>query len=240
MSEWFERWFGEDYLKLYPHRDEEDAQRAIGLVGSRVALDGRRVLDLACGPGRHAVQLVEAGADVVGIDLSVALLDRARKGSPPFTSVVRGDMRALPFREPAFDVVVNLFTSFGYFKTDDEHMNVLTQIGRILVPEGNFMIDYLNADHVCANLVRAEETTVGGKAVSIQREIVENGRFVCKTMRVLDEGSTFVERVRLFGMAELTAMLAAAGLEVWDRLGDYEASVWSPASPRTILFARRS
>ena len=98
MTEWFERWFGEEYLQLYPHRDEDDAERVVSLVDRVATLDGARVLDLACGPGRHAVRLVQRGADVLGLDLSLPLLTRARHGNPPVRKLVRGDMRCLPWR----------------------------------------------------------------------------------------------------------------------------------------------
>lgn len=239
MTEWFERWFGEDYLKLYPHRDDADARRAIALVAGRIPLAGRRVLDLACGAGRHAVQLETAGARPVGIDLSRTLLDRARRGSPPFTTVVRGDMRALPFAPASFDAVVNLFTSFGYFATDDEHAGVVAGVAGLLASGGDFVIDYLNPDYVRAHLVPEEETEVGGQRVAIERAIVDDGRYVRKTMHVAGDETAFVERVRLFSADDLAALLEAAGLTVQARCGDYQGAEWSPASPRTILFARK-
>ena len=239
MSEWFERWFGEDYLKLYPHRDDEDAGRAVTLIASRIPLAGRRVLDLACGPGRHAVHLEAAGATVVGIDLSRALLDRARTGQPSFTRVIRGDMRALPFLPASFDDVVNLFTSFGYFETDEEHAAVLTRVGELLRSGGSFVIDYLNAEHVRANLVPSEDKDVAGQRVEISREIISDGRFVRKTMHVPRDAATFVERVRLFSPDDLGRMMRAAGLDVEACLGDYDGREWSSTSPRTILFARK-
>src|SRR6185436_11952805 len=76
VTEWFEQWFGEEYLRLYPHRDEQDAADAVALVARITPLAGRRVLDLGCGTGRHAIHLAGHGARVVGLDLSRALLLR--------------------------------------------------------------------------------------------------------------------------------------------------------------------
>ena len=74
MSEWFEHWFGEEYLELYPHRDAEEAARVAELLEARgVVRPGARVLDLACGAGRHAMALAHRGARVVGLDLSTPL-----------------------------------------------------------------------------------------------------------------------------------------------------------------------
>ncbi|HWC75748.1 MAG TPA: methyltransferase domain-containing protein, partial [Gemmatimonadales bacterium] len=126
MTEWFEQWFGEEYHALYPHRDEEDARRAVELIRGTVAWTaGERILDLACGPGRHAAELERLGGRVVGLDLSRAMLRRARERSR--AAFVRGDMRALPFRSGSFALAVNLFTSFGYFLSDDEHRSVVQQ-----------------------------------------------------------------------------------------------------------------
>ena len=148
VTEWFADWFGDAYLELYPHRDVEDARRVLTLISATVHLPGARVLDLACGQGRHAIQIDELGANVTGVDLSAVLLKKARYGTPPIRDLVRADMRTLPFRRQAFDVIVNLFTSFGYFQNDDEHRQVVKRAAELLVDGGWFVMDFLNADQV--------------------------------------------------------------------------------------------
>lgn len=124
MTEWFKQWFGEEYHDLYAHRDEADARRAVDLIRRVVTLEsGAWILDLACGPGRHAAELARAGGRVVGFDLSRAMLRRARERNSAV--LVRGDMRALPFKSGSFALAVNLFTSFGYFLDDAEHARVV-------------------------------------------------------------------------------------------------------------------
>src|SRR5690349_8863088 len=180
MTEWFEQWFGEEYHALYPHRDAEDARRAVALV-QRVApwRPGDRVLDLACGNGRHAAGVERAGARVIGLDLSAAMLHRARGRTPARLS--RGDLRALPFRRARFALAVNLFTSFGYFRDDNEHGNVLGQVAEVLVPGGHLVLDYLNAEQVRKSLQPgSEEYRSGPPAVRIRRRYSENGRYVVK------------------------------------------------------------
>jgi Methylase involved in ubiquinone/menaquinone biosynthesis len=103
MTEWFEEWFGEEYLQLYPHRDAAEADRAVGLIAERVGLEpGWRVLDVACGAGRHARAFEEARAWCVGLDLSAALLRVARQVTT--APLVRADMRALPIRPRSMDL----------------------------------------------------------------------------------------------------------------------------------------
>jgi len=113
MAEWFEEWFGEEYLQLYPHRDDAEAARAVELLVEATGLQPHwRVLDVACGAGRHARAFRAAGARCVGVDLSAPLLRIARGVTDAF--LVRADMRALPIRAGSMDLTVNLFTSFGY------------------------------------------------------------------------------------------------------------------------------
>ena len=238
MTEWFEQWFGEEYHALYPHRDEEDARRAIALI-RRVApwQPGDRVLDLACGPGRHAAELEQLSARVVGFDLSRAMLRRARERTR--AALVRGDMRALPFRGGSFRIAVNLFTSFGYFRDDAEHRLVLRQVAATLARGGYFVLDYLNAEQVRRSL-ESQELTEDGGDVRITRRIGPDGRFVIKEIELRDEGRTFQERVRLYEAAELEALLAEAGLPVVARFGDYDGGAPGPDAPRVILVGVRA
>ena len=239
MTEWFEQWFGEAYLKLYPHRDESDAADAVSLIAGLVQLQGSKVLDLACGPGRHAKLLRQAGARVVGFDLSMPLLSRARHRASPPLDVVRGDMRRLPFAAQTFDVVVNLFTSFGYFADDDQHHKVLQQVATVLKPGGTLFLDYFNSLLLMDGLIEREERAIGSQRVVIRRHFSEDRRFVLKEMQLMDDGRSFTERMRLFTAADLTQMISQAGMSVRRQFGDYDASEPTPQSPRVILMADR-
>jgi SAM-dependent methyltransferase len=237
MTEWFEEWFGEEYLQLYPHRDFAEAEQAVGLILERVGFaPGWRVLDVACGAGRHARAFQAAGAACFGLDLSAALLRVAREVTT--APLVRADMRALPIRPGSMDLTVNLFTSFGYFDHDAEHAMALSEMVSTLRPQGWFVIDFLNARAVRRRLVPRETQRVNGTDVLVDRSVSPDGRYVCKTIQA-EGGRRFTERVRLFGAEEIEAMLAAAGVAVVDRLGDYDASPLLPSSPRTILIGRR-
>lgn len=239
MTEWFEEWFGEEYLHVYPHRDDVEAERLVRLLSRHgIGGPGRLVLDLACGPGRHAAALVREGARVVGLDLSRALLFAARRRDTG--PLVRGDMRRLPFRSGTFDVVVNLFTSFGYFASDAEHGEVLDEVARVLRPGGRFVLDFLNATAVRAGLVSHDESQAGGSKVVQERRISEDGRYVVKSIHVSGDSRTFTERVRLFDRADLEAMLAARGIVPELAGGDYDGADYGAASPRLILLGRRS
>jgi SAM-dependent methyltransferase len=237
MAEWFEEWFGEEYLHLYPHRDDADAGRVVGLL-TRVLpwRHGWRVLDVACGAGRHLAALERAGAVPYGFDLSAALLRRAAELTT--RPLVRADMRCLPFRPRSMDLAVNLFTSFGYFAADEEHTDALGQMLATVRPGGWFVIDFLNAEQVRASLVPNETVRYGELTAQVRRQISPDHRFVHKTIDLAD-GRRFEERVRLLGPAELERMIVAHGATIAGRYGDY-AGTPLPGGNRTILTAQVS
>lgn len=235
-ADWFEHWFGDEYLRLYPHRDETDAAELIDLIAARI--EGRvvsSVLDLACGAGRHSRLLCDRWW-TVGLDLSHALLKVARRESPD-SPYVRADMRELPFATESFDLAVNLFTSFGYFDDDREHAQVLKCVARVTKRGGTFVLDFLNSEEVRRNLVERDESVVGGATVKQFRRISADRKYVEKTIRV--RGMEYLERVRLLSASELEDMLDEAGFDVVERAGDYTGAPWNEGSPRTLLFSRR-
>jgi len=234
--EWFRDWFGEEYLELYPHRDEAEAARAVGLY-LEVAPPAAPVLDLACGGGRHLRELADAGVEAIGLDLSRVLLAEARQAAPG-VPLVRADMRRLPFRDEAFGGLTSFFTSFGYFPSVAEDRSVIRGARRVLRRGGTFMLDFFNADRVRETLVRRDEQRIGDRRVIQTREIV--GDTVIKNIRVCDAGTgvderQFEERVRLYGATELGEMLEAEGLRVHGRYGDYAGGPFDDGAERLIL-----
>ncbi|HEY2026434.1 MAG TPA: methyltransferase domain-containing protein [Gemmatimonadaceae bacterium] len=238
-SDWFEDWFGEEYLALYEHRDQGEAREVVRLIADRVGEVGDvPVLDLACGAGRHQRTLADRAWWAVGLDLSPSLL-RAARGDDRTAPLVRADMRALPFASRTFGLVVNLFTSFGYFRDDAQHLRVISEVARVTRPAGWFVLDYLHAEHVRRTLVPYDVRTVGSVTVEQERAISRDGRFVSKTITLGDLGRTFVERVRLFEPDELAALCTSAGFAVEGTYGDYAGAPLERTSPRAIVFARR-
>jgi len=236
LAEWFQQWFGETYLDLYPHRDERDAAAVVRLISETVSLRGKRILDLACGPGRHSAILRGYETQTIGMDLSAQLLKRARGDYSPPITVVRGDMRALPFSAASFELVVNLFTSFGYFDSDDQHLLVLHDVARILKRNGWFVLDFFNAERVRETLVAYEELVLGGREVKVRRRISDDGKYVLKDMELIDEGRSFLEKVRLFGPDELEQLIANAGFAVREKYGNYEGEALDANSERALFF----
>lgn len=238
--EWFRDWFGEEYLALYPHRDEREAREAVDLfcdVGSPAP--GSRVLDLACGAGRHLRELRGAGLDATGLDLSLTLL-RSAQSIGPVDPLVRGDMRQLPFGRRAFAGLTSFFTSFGYFADPVDDRRVLQEMARVLAPGGAFMLDFLNASRVRKELVAEDCSEVDGNRIVQVREIVDG--VVVKRIRIepFDGGQDryFEERVRLYSCEMLVSLLADAGLLTEHRFGHYSGEPFRAESPRLILAGR--
>ena len=233
MADWFEEYFGEEYLLLYPHRDEEDAERLVSLLSRTVGLlPGWRILDVACGTGRHAAAFRSRAAGVTGLDLSQHLLQRAQ-GSTRLP-VIRSDLRRLPIRARTMDFTVNLFTSFGYFDSDAEHAGAMREMIATVKHGGWFAIDFLNAARMPADLVPREDGDLGGDPVRIDRWLDPAGEYVFKSITTSD-GRRFVERVRLFSSTELERLITLAGCAIRHRFGDYDGGAPGPDAPRVIL-----
>lgn len=233
MTAWFEKWFNDDYLALYPHRDAADAGHLVAALQQRLPWrQGMRVLDVACGPGRHARALQEAGARYVGVDLSMTLLRRASEVSA--ATLMRADMRALPVRPRSMDLTVNLFTSFGYFDEDGEHQRALAEMVGTVRPGGWFVLDFLNSELVRRSLVTEEQLSLHGTPVEVHRRLTDGGRFVCKSLRTSD-GRSWFERVRLFDARELIAMLESQGVRMKFQMGNYDGAPPGPLAPRLVL-----
>jgi SAM-dependent methyltransferase len=231
---WYKEWFGEEYLELYSHRDEPEAERHVDFVVAQLSgARPRAVLDLACGAGRHTAALRRRGYRTLGVDLSVTLL--AHAGRLP---TVAGDMRCLPFAGGSFDWVLNFFTSFGYFEKERENFRVLEEIARVLTVGGRFMIDLLNPTYTLACLKPYEVQEIAGRKVEIERWYDSVSQRINKRIRVQTPGAptrAFLESVRAYRSEEVTIGMRWAGLEVNGLYGNFHGDPYASDSPRLIL-----
>ena len=237
---WWERWFGAEYLDLYPHRDDETARRETAFVVSKLAPAPHPLLDLCCGAGQHLPYLRELGVEPIGLDYSALLLERARARVAD-ARLVRGDMRVLPFSDGAFASVVNLFTSFGYFAADAENVRVLCEIRRVLARGGRALCDTFGLAHVLARLVPEERLEADGADYRIRRRFDAESRRFEKEIEVRRGGETaiFRESVRAYTAPELSRLFEEAGLRVEASWGDFDGSAADPDAPRLILLASK-
>lgn len=239
-TEWYASWFDTSYYHLlYNHRNEEEAREFMERLVHFLALPpGSKVLDLACGKGRHARTLQALGLDVVGTDLSPQSIEFAQQYSNEHLAFQVQDMR-IPLENAAFDAVFNLFTSFGYFDHLEDNLQVIKAIGSMVVPEGMLVIDFLNAERVKATLVPEEQVHRGTIVFNIKREVL-NGK-VIKHIAFSDQGKAFqyTEQVQLLGMSDFQTLLEDH-FRIQDVFGDYRLSPFDPdTSPRLILIAKK-
>jgi len=245
MTAWYEESFGEDYLRVYNYRDEQGAAHEVHEMIFWLKLEsGTKVLDLCCGMGRHSLSLAEKGYEVTGMDLSDVLLDEAKQADgSENVNWVQGDMRELPLADEEFGAVVNLFTSFGYFKEDAEHIRVLKEIRRVLRPGGRFIIDFMNPPHVKRHLKPYSEREEDGLKIE-ERRTIEDG-FVKKHITIIPQSEDggevreYDERVKLYTLETFTKMLEEAGLELDEVRGSYDEKRYEKDSPRMIFVGKR-
>jgi SAM-dependent methyltransferase len=242
MGDWFESWFDSEYYHiLYKDRDEKEAQNFLRNLSAFLKMDkNARVLDLACGKGRHAIYLNSLGLDVTGADLSANSISFAGKFANERLRFVVQDMRE-PLEGQKFDFVLNLFTSFGYFHNIRENLEVLRAAHAMLHEKGILVIDFMNAVKVQQNLVDSEEKTCGGVTFRITRK-VEN-QCVVKTIRFeeSEREHVFTERVQLLTLADFEEMFQKTGFKLQTVFGDYNLGTFAPAnSERLILVAAKN
>lgn len=247
-NNWYTEFFNEDYLKIYSERLSHDVtERETSFVVDSLGLqEGARVLDLACGHGRHAVALARRGMVVTGQDLNEDYLrkaraDAAREGVEIET--VRGDMRDIPFTGE-FDAVINMFTAFGYFDTEDEDVRVLQAVGNSLKRGGQLLLDTINREWVLANYVQNDwHTDDDGNTFLEHREfdLVTGRNHV--TFSIVTADGTRRESpghdIRLYTLTELVRLFYASGLRVSATYGDYDGSPYAINSPRMIVVATK-
>ncbi|MBL4747037.1 MAG: class I SAM-dependent methyltransferase [Flavobacteriaceae bacterium] len=233
---WFKTWFNTSYYHiLYQNRNDEEAQFFIKNITSFLKIkQGDTLLDLGCGKGRHAVFLNSLGFKVTGADLSSNSIAHAKQFENEHLRFLEHDMRD-PFTSK-FDVIFNLFTSFGFFEDDKEDILVLTNIKNGLKQQGTAVIDFMNAHKVIANIVPKETVTRGNITFHIKRRF-ENG-FIIKdiSFRADNQDHHYTERVKCLNYEKIEKFLKQAGLHIVNAFGDYDLSDFNPdKSNRLIL-----
>jgi SAM-dependent methyltransferase len=233
---WYQEWFGEEYLELYSHRDEEEARRQVAFFARTCGPIARPVLDLACGMGRHVQELQSHGYHAIGCDLSYVMLRTGMReyGAMP---VARADMRHLPFCDAVFGGLVNFFTSFGYFATEDENVQVVREMARVLARDAPFLFDYLNVHRELEKLVQRETRDTPSGPVKIERWFDGSDRSFNKRITIGER--RYLERVRGYDLDEISAMFCDSGLTIHSAFGSFDGEPFSAHSPRLILVGSR-
>jgi SAM-dependent methyltransferase len=243
---WFESFFGKDYFEM---SESIPSDRTAAEVDGAIALleltAGARLLDVACGHGRHAIELSKRGYDVTGYDLSPVFLDRACADAEALGATVRwvhGDMRDLPF-DREFDAAINIFTAFGYFENPEDDLKAVRRIQAALRPGGCFLLETLHRDALPARFQpRGFERTTSGSIVLHERRWDLARDVIDETVTLIrpDETRTvYTISVRMRSLDELIRLMRRAGLEPEKWYGGLDGRPLDLTSARLVLVSRK-
>ena len=241
-GEWFENWFNSPYYHLlYRNRDDKEARAFIDELLAYLDLPvGSRILDLACGAGRHSIHLHSKGFNVTGIDLSEESILKASQSAQTDLEFYVHDMRSL-FWSEHFDLVVNLFSSFGYFHSKADDLRMLQGVYDALKPHGKLVIDFMNAEKVIRNLIEMEDKEIDGVHFSINRK-VDDG-IIIKTIEVTDDliHHQYTEEVDALTLDDFRERFEEVGLKVHSTFGDYQLNAFdADRSDRLIMIVGKA
>ncbi|HEY76523.1 MAG TPA: methyltransferase domain-containing protein [Thermoflexia bacterium] len=242
---WWETLFDDRYLRLWGPLASPEAteQQVEGIIAYLRLEPGASILDLACGYGRIAIPLAQRGFRVTGLDLSETLLGQARaNGAQAGVRVEwhQGDMREVPWVE-AFDAVVNIFSSFGYFADEEENLRVLEGVARALKPGGRFLIDVINRDWRVRQPLQRYWFEAGDLLVLSDPWLDPVEGRAGETWRWLEGGQwqSLEFDVRIYTATELKALIEAAGLRWVTAYGGWAGEDFGPQSRRLIALAEK-
>lgn len=259
-TEWWETLFDEKYLKTYVDIvTPELTKQQITFLLKRLQLKkGAEILDLACGHGRHAIELAKRGYKVTGLDFSKHFIDIAKKDAKERgikVNFVRGDMRDLSFVNK-FDAITNMFTSFGYFDDESDNELVLQKISRALKPNGKFLIDINNGIRTLARMSQEGKTDrKTGFLTNVRKDKLSNGLIVTtrdefdpatmrwsmtRTWEEKGKPKSYRTNVRMFSPPELNNMMKRNGLRIEKVWGDFQGSPFDFNARRLVILARKS
>jgi SAM-dependent methyltransferase len=234
-KKWFSSWFDTPFYHiLYKDRNDVEAQAFMDTLTNYLNFpESGKILDLACGKGRHSVYLNTLGYNVTGVDLSENSIAHAKQFENDTLHFKVHDM-CLPFGEQ-FDGVFNLFTSFGYFDNDEDNLNTIKAIKTDLNEHGFGVIDFMNSDFVIETLVPEEVKVVEGISFFLRR-YVQDG-YILKDINFSFEGDNynFQERVRAFSLLDFEKLFEQAHVSLLDVFGDYKLSKFNAKSSERLV-----
>ena len=241
---WYEEWFNtKEYLEIYKNRDDVEAETLAELILSNIKIDsGAKILDMSVGAGRHAINFARRGFNVTAVDLSENLLKVAKDNASVYDfqiDFVHSDIRKFETSDK-FDLILNLFTSIGYFESDEENFELLRKAYNFLKSGGYFVLDYFNRNYLEANLVPSTVETINGSVINQNRFI--QGSRVIKEIEIKKNGDAkrYFESVRMFSFNELQTELENTGFKINSTFGNLDGKPFVlETSPRVIIIASK-
>jgi SAM-dependent methyltransferase len=244
MSDWFEdeAFWRAVYPFLMTEERMEGAADEVDSALSLVGFEGGDVLDLCCGAGRHSVELASQGLTVTGVDRSPFLLEKARSlaaAQRVEVEWVEADMRDF-VRPASYDLILNMFTSFGYFEDPSDDVRVLQNVFESLLDGGKFLLDVAGKELVAAVFqpTTSDEGPDGGLLVR-RHEIVDDWGRIRNDWIVVQDGTalSFTFQLRMYSARELEDALARTGFRYVRVFGDLRGGEYAPNAERLIAVA---
>ena len=242
-NQWYEDWFNSEYYHiLYQNRNHEEAEAFIDTLFSYLNLSKTaQVVDMACGKGRHARKIADLGFETIGLDLSKESIHHAmRYEKCNLHFFIHNMLKSPAMHFQNADLVLNLFTSFGYFKTFEEHLQVVKNFAQCMKPGGLFLFDFMNAIKAVNELVSEEIKELDGISFKITKTF-EN-HIIYKTIEFEDKGVTHkhTEEVYALDYNDFKRLFETCGLEVENTFGDYQLNPFNEQeSSRLIILAKK-
>jgi len=238
---WFEDWFNSDYYHLlYKNRDYVEAEHFINnLIHYLKPSLTCKMLDIACGKGRHAIYINKLGYNTDAFDLSENSILEAKQHETSTLNFYINDIRN-PLKLNYYDCAFNLFTSFGYFDEEEDNQQSIHAMADSLKNGGVLVIDFLNTTHTVNNLTCVETKKVEHITFNITKEIDRN--FIVKHIKFKDKNTNFhfTERVKLIQLTNFKNYLKKAGLTLVTTFGDYSLNPFDEEnSERLIIIAKK-
>jgi len=238
---WFSNWFDSPYYHiLYKNRDDKEAKLFIdNLVQHLQIPKGSKIIDIACGKGRHATYFNKQGMDVVGVDLSKNSISTAKQFENSSLVFDVHDMCEV-YKDTHFDIATNLFTSFGYFDNENDNLNAINSISKNLKEEGILIIDFMNVKKVITNLLSSEQKRIDGIVFNINRKVEEG--YIIKDIAITDgtKKQKYQEKVKAITLANFTELISKSGLKIIDIFGNYKLEDFNVlTSDRLILICKK-
>lgn len=239
-KKWYENWFNSPYYHiLYHQRNDEEAEFFLtNLLKFLQPQPDDNLLDIACGRGRHSIFLNKQGYNVTGIDLSYSNIKFAKQFENDRLRFFVHDMRYL-FYINYFDIALNLFTSFGYFATEKDHVNALKAFRKSLKKDGVLVLDYFNSSKIVQDLTREEIKHIDGIDFHINKKVFDGN--IVKSIAFHHKKSDFMfkEEVKAFSKDDFLRMFQKSGFQVNHIFGDYSLNEFDEKTSDRIIFICR-
>ena len=239
-QDWFRQWFNSPYYStLYKNHDIREASIFLDHLLEHLKIKpNSRLLDLPCGEGRHSIYLNELGFEVTGADLNEKCIQKAKQFERSGLKFLIHDMRE-PIKESSFKLILNLFTSFGYFETENEDLKTLDSIYNGLEDSGWFVLDYINMTKAINSLLENDELTIDNINFKIQRRV--EGDFLIKSILVQDGDihEKYFERLRILLPKNFQDYFKTTNFAIHGTYGDYNFSPFLPESSKRLIYILR-